>query len=197
MVSGAYDPESVAREIDRKGTGLTSIRYPWAWFFREALQLHLAFLRRELSLPVSDGDLERMGLSDYGARLSWPFYRETLRRSFGEAFDYEAYRRLVRSVDHVARVRAPLLAIHSRDDDWMGHRHAQELAARAAGNTRVAVEFVNGAGHATYWVHDPAWMRDVFDRYYSYWLDPAAASAHHAYRDAPLAPMASGQGGRP
>src|SRR5207253_2420376 len=81
----------------------------------------------------------------------------------------------------VAQVRRPLMAIHSHQDNWMGYEHADELARRAAGNENVKLHYVDGAGHAAYFIHDPVWFNHLLQSYFSYWLDPAPAPAQHAY----------------
>jgi predicted alpha/beta-fold hydrolase len=188
LISGAFDPESLAREIDRKGTGLDQIRYPWAAFFLKALRDHVELVDRELGLGLGEREIATFGLSDYLPRLSWRVYRDRLVRELGPGFGYDALRALNQSVELVGRVKAPLLALHSHQDTWMGYRHADRFKANASQNRHVALEYVDGSGHALYWVHDPAWTRDTLESYYTYWLDPPPPPAQHRYQGAPLAP---------
>jgi predicted alpha/beta-fold hydrolase len=181
VVAGAHNPEKVARDIDEKATGASKLRYPFAPFFIKALRMHVESLRKELGLALTDEDVKRFMLSDYGPRLSWPFYRDKLDGVLGAGADYETYRKASCALNVVEKVTRPLLAIHSHQDDWMGYEQADEFARRAARTPHVALHYVDGAGHASYFVHDPVWFHRMLDSYFSYWLDPPAAPAVHAY----------------
>lgn len=193
LVCGAYNPEALAAEIDRKGMGVNRLRYLWAGFFLSALRAHVTFVRDQVGLSLTDEEIAKMGLSDYGPKISWPAYQEKYQQTFGADFDYEAFRATSRAMDLAGSIQAPLLALHSHDDNWLGSAFSDQFVEQAASNPLIHLEYVDGAGHATYYIHDPAWFRDTLDTYYSYWLNPPPAAQGHAYEGAPLAPAATKQ----
>jgi fermentation-respiration switch protein FrsA (DUF1100 family) len=179
MVSGAYDLQSLAADIDAKSKSLQVLKYYWAKLFRKYLRTHLLEVREALDLPLSDAEVQAMGLSDYVTKISWPFYREKLTALFGAGFGVRQLIELSTAVYHVPDVKRPLLAVHSHQDTYLGHTHADRFAAAARGNPNVALEYVDGAQHANYFIHDPRWFGGLLDGYFGYWLldEPATQTA--------------------
>lgn len=183
VVCGAFNPEALAAEIDRKGTGrINAIRYVWASFFLKALRMHAAFLEQELKLGFTAEEISKFYLSEYGPKLSFKFYAKKFAELFGHPLSYAEFQEKANCQNVVAQVRRPLMAIHSHQDNWMGTKHADELARRAAGNSNVKLHYVDGAGHASYFIHDPVWFHHLLQSYFEYWLEPGEAPAEHAYK---------------
>lgn len=180
VVSGTFDAEGVAREIDHKGKGWRVLRHPWALLMLKALRLHLKEVRDSLGLEFTDRQIDRMGLLDYPARFSWTFYADQFREQFGPDFDYEDYRQLTVSLNSISKVRVPMLAIHSHQDRWLGSVHADRMAEAARDNPHVKLHYVDRTEHAAYFVHDPNWFRYLLETYFTYWLDPPPIPAGYA-----------------
>ena len=182
VVCGAYYPEQLAAEIDRKGTGtINRVKYLWAAFFLKALRMHAAFLESQLHLGLTADDIKNFKLSDYGPRLSFKFYTQKFTELFGHPLSYAEFQEKTNCLNVVANISRPLLAIHSHQDNWMGSEHADEAARRAAGNPNFLLHYVDGAGHAAYFIHDPVWFHHLLQTYFTYWLEPGPAPEHHAY----------------
>jgi predicted alpha/beta-fold hydrolase len=170
MVSGAYDLQALARDIDAKAKHLNVAKYYWARLFKKYLRTHLLEVREALALPWSDDEVERMGLADYVTKIAWPHYRARYTALFGGSFGPQQLVQLCTALNSVPHVKRPLLAIHSHQDRYLGYAHADRFVVAAHGNPNVALEYVDGAQHANYFIHDPAWFQKMMDTYYGYWL---------------------------
>lgn len=170
MVSGAYDLQALARDIDAKAKSPNFVKYYWARLFEKYLRTHLLEVREALGMPWTDAQVERMGLSDYLALVSYPHYRERYASLFGGQFGPRELVELSTALRAVPLVKRPLLAIHSHQDRYLGHAHADRFAVAAQGSANVRLEYVDGAQHANYFIHDPAWFEAMMASYFGYWL---------------------------
>jgi predicted alpha/beta-fold hydrolase len=172
LISGSYDIQNVGVDIDRKAHSIDVIRYFWARLFHKYLRTHLLQIRDSTAVDFSDDEVKRLGLADYLAKISWRFYKDRLQQIFGPSFGVPELIQLSTALNYLDRVHAPLLAVHSHQDRYLGYSHADQFRARAIGNPFVALEYVDGAQHANYFIHDPKWFGVLLDSYYQYWLAP-------------------------
>lgn len=170
IVSGVYSSQDLARRIDGLAARLNVLKYAWARLFHRYLRLHLEDARTSTGLPIAAAEVKKLGLTDYAARLSFAFYEAEFKKRFGESFGPEDLIRACRTRDLAQKVRTPLLAIHSHQDIYLGFEQADLFAKAAVGNPNVALEYVDGAGHASYYIHSPAWFAGLLDTYFTYWL---------------------------
>jgi predicted alpha/beta-fold hydrolase len=79
------------------------------------------------------------------------------------------------SASLIAKVRSPLMILHSERDTVVGRERVDEFVKLAAANPLIASKFVKNGDHNLFAFRDPAWFQQFLGQYFTYWMGAGEA----------------------